>query len=51
MRGIASPTSTARISTVSTQRRLYPATAPTSAPSVTATSMASAAMLSDTRAP
>ena len=51
MRGSASPTSTNRISAASTQRRKYPATAPTAAPRVTATSIASAPIPSEMRAP
>src|SRR5213078_3896104 len=51
MRGIARPTSTSRMSAVSTQRRKYPATAPTAVPIVAATSMATAPIPRDTRAP
>src|ERR1051326_2871624 len=51
IRGMASPTSTSRISVASTQRRKYPATPPTPTPVVTATSIARAPMPSEIRAP
>ena len=51
MRGMASPTSTPRMSTASIPPRKYPAAAPTPAPTVTATSIASVPMPSDSRAP